>query len=205
MVMDMSAQDRDRISAAVRRAEAATSGEIVCVLARRSAETSALALLVSALAALVLPWILVALTDLPVLEILGLQLALFVCLAVLLSLPRLSIGLLPPSARRAAAHRAAMEQFMLRDMDRTDGRTGVLIFVSLAERYARIVADDAIVAKVPQSEWQGAIDALVGHMRDGRIADGYVEAIDRCGRVLAAHFPRGAADRNELPNRLYLI
>ena len=203
--MDMSPQDRERISAAVQRAEGATSGEIVCVLARRSADTGALAMLVAALLALALPWALMVLTALPLQEILGLQLALFVGLAVLLSMPPLAILLLPRSARRAAAHRAALEQFVARGMGRTGGRTGVLLFVSLAERYARIVADEAITARVPQSEWQEAVDALIGHLREDRIADGYVEAIERCGRVLAAHFPRRPDDRNELPDRIYLV
>ena len=53
----------------------------------------------------------------------------------------------------------------------------ILIFVSLAERYARIIADDGI-ARVPQPEWQGAVDALVAHMREDRVADGFVAAID---------------------------
>ena len=203
--MDMSPQDRERISAAVQRAEGATSGEIVCVLARRSADTGALALLVAALLALALPWALMVFTALPLQEILGLQLALFVGLAVLLSMPPLAVLLLPRSVRRAAAHRAALEQFVARGMGRTGGRTGVLIFVSLAERYARIVADEVITARVPQSEWQEAVDALVGHMREDRIADGYVEAIERCGRILAAHFPRRPDDRNELPDRIYLV
>ena len=76
----------------------------------------------------------------------------------------------------------------------------MLIFVSLAERYARIVADDGIAARVPQSQWQGAVDALVAHMREGRIADGFVAAIERCGAVLAEPFPgRGAARATSCP------
>ena len=71
----------------------------------------------------------------------------------------------------------------------TKNRTGVLIFVSLAERYARIIADEGIAEKVQGAEWQAAIDALTGHMRDGRIAQGFVAAIERCGAVLAAHAP----------------
>ena len=76
-------------------------------------------------------------------------------------------------------------------MRSTKERTGILIFVSLAERYARIIADDGIAARVPQSHWQGAVDALVAHMREGRIADGFVAAIDDLRRELATHFPRG--------------
>jgi putative membrane protein len=87
----------------------------------------------------------------------------------------------------------------------TAGRTGVLVFVSLPERYARIVADQAIAERVAQAEWQEAVDALVGHMREGRVADGFVEAIERCGQVLAMHFPAKPDNRAELPNRIYVI
>lgn len=203
--MDFTSQDRRRISAAIEAAEAKTSGEIVCVLARSSGDPTALAVLVAALVSLALPWFLVAFTNLPVQDILWLQLALFTVLALLLSLPRLRVALQPPSLRRAVAHRAALEQFAVRGIGRTKDRTGVLIFVSLAERYARIVADEAIDSRVAQAEWQGAVDALVGHVRSGRVADGFVEAIERCSTVLAAHFPRTGEDRNELPDRLYLM
>ena len=203
--MELSSHDRQRISAAIQAAEAKTSGEIVCVLARSSSDLTALPILIAALASFALPWLLVGFTSLSVQLILWLQLALFLGLVMLLCQPRVRVGLLPPATRRAIAHRAAMEQFMLRGIGRTKGRTGVLVFVSLAERYARIVADEAIASRVPQSQWQAAIDALVDHMRAGRTADGFVEAIDRCGSVLATHFPRMANSQNELPDRVYLI
>ncbi len=78
----------------------------------------------------------------------------------------------------------------MRGLAKSRSAPGILIFVSLAERYARIIADDGISAKVPQSQWQSAIDALIAHMRDGRIADGFVAAIDLCGDELARNFPR---------------
>jgi putative membrane protein len=198
-------QDRQRISAAIQAAERRTTGEIVCVLAKSSVEATALPIVLAVLAALALPWLLVAVTTLPVLIMLSLQLALFVALAVLLCLPRVRAALLPRATRQAIAHRVAMEQFMLRGIGRTEGRTGVLVFVSLAERYARIVADEAIAQRVAQADWQSAIDALIDHMREGHIADGFVEAIERCGGVLATHFPANADERSELPDRIYLI
>jgi putative membrane protein len=203
--MSMSAQDRERIAAAIRGIEAKTSGEIVCVLARSSADATALPVLLAAAVALALPWLLVAVTQMPVHRILLLQIAAFVVLAPVLCLPRVRVALVPPAARRAVAHRAAMEQFAIRDLARKTERTGILIFVSLAERYARIIADEGISARVPQAEWQAAVDALVAHMRDGRIADGFVAAIEACGKVLTAHFPRTSTSRDELPDRIYLI
>jgi putative membrane protein len=203
--MELSRQDRARIGAAIHAIENRTSGEIICVLARTSSDATALPIAIAALAALALPWILVSFTPLPVYRILLLQIAAFLGLAVLLCLPRVRVALLPRAARRAVAHRVAMEQFHIRGIARKKDRTGILIFVSLAEHYARIIADEGVVARVSQSHWQDAVDALTAHMRDGRIADGFITAIERCGTVLATHFPRTEGSRDELPDRIYLI
>jgi putative membrane protein len=203
--MVISEQDRERISKAIRAAETKTSGEIVCVLAETSSDAIALPILIAAVAALALPWLLVAFTAMTVYRILSLQVIVFLVLTVLLCLPRVRVALMPRRARRAVAHRVAMEQFRTRGIARTKDRSGILIFVSLAERYARIVADEGIAARVRQSEWQAAVDALIAHMRSGHIADGFVTAIDLCGAELAKHFPRTEADREELPDRIYVI
>jgi len=203
--MNVSEQDRARISMAIRAAEKKTSGEIVCVLAQSSSDVTALPILVAAVVALALPWLLVALTAMSVHRILVLQVLVFVALALVLCVPQVRVALVPRRARRAVAHRAAMEQFTIRGIARKKDRTGILIFVSLAEHYARIIADVGIAGRVPQSEWQGAIDALVAHMKYGRIADGLIIAIEVCGRVLATHFPRAETSRDELPDRIYLI
>jgi putative membrane protein len=203
--MSISPQDRARISDAIRAAEAKTSGEIVCVLAQSSSHPGALPILLAAAAALALPWGLVLFTTMTVQRMLSLQVIAFLLLLALLCLPRIRAALIPRRARRAAAHRVAMEQFMLRGIAHKQDRSGVLIFVSLAERYARIIADDGIAARVPRPRWQAAVDALTAHMRDGRIAEGFVAAVELCGSELAAHFPRAEGSRDELPDRIYLI
>ncbi len=203
--MNVSEQERKRISTAIRAAEAKTSGEIVCVLAQTSSDTTALPILVATVVALALPWLLVAFTAMSVHRILLLQIVVFFTLSLLLSLPRVRVALLPRAARRAVAHRVALEQFSIRGIAHKKERSGILIFVSLAEHYARIIADDGIAARVPQSEWQEAIDALVAHMSGGRIADGFITAIEKCGNVLATNFPRSETSRDELPDQIYLI
>jgi len=203
--MSISAQDRERISNAVRAAEAKTSGEIVCVLAQTSSDVTALPIFIAAIVALALPWLLVAFTAMTVQRILSLQIAIFLVLLLFLCLPRVRVALMPRKARRAIAYRVAMEQFTTRGITRKKDRCGILIFVSLAERYARIIADDGIAARVPQSEWQAAIDALVAHMREDRITDGFIAAINLCGNELARHFPRTELSRDDLPDRIYLV
>jgi putative membrane protein len=205
MTAVISMKDRERIGAAIRAAEAKTSGEIVCVLAEASSDATALPILSAALVALALPWFLVAITALSVHRILLLQLIMFIGLSVLLCLPRVRIAMMPRAARRAVAHRVALEQFSIRGVARKKDHTGVLIFVSLAERYARIVADHGIAARVSQAQWQHAVDALTTHMGSGRVAEGFIAAIDLCGKVLEANFPRTPGSGDELPDRIYVI
>jgi putative membrane protein len=203
--MMISAEDRERISKAIHAVEARTSGEIICVLARTSSAATALPIIFAAVAALALPWFLVAFTAMTVHRILSLQIVVFVVLVLVFYVPRVRLALMPRKARRVAAHHVAMEQFTMRVAGRTSDRCGILIFVSFAERYARIIVDDGIAARVGQSEWQAALNALLAHMSHGRIAEGFMTAIDLCGNELARHFPRTEKCRDELPNRIYLI
>jgi putative membrane protein len=204
LVMNLSLSDQHRINAAIKAAEAKTSGEIVGVIAGSSSDYMIYPIGWAALGALLAPWILIALTHLSVQRIFLIQLVVFVSLFLCLSTPWLRPFLVPRRVQRRQAHRAAMEQFMIRGMARKHNRAGVLIFVSLTEHYARIVADDGIAAKVTQTVWQEAIDGLLEHIREGRIADGFLSAIEKCSAVLATHFPPGET-QDELPDRVYVI
>lgn len=202
--MPISKEDHDAVAAAIRDAEQRSCGQLVCVLAHASSNYAHVPILWASTLALLLPWPLIHWTDWSVQRIFLLQLALFLVAGVALSWMPLRLALVPRPVRQARAHRAAVEQFFLRHVSHTQNRSGVLIYVSLAERYARIIADEGIAAKVPNAEWQAAIDALVAHMRDGRIASGFIAAIERCAAVLAAHAPPDGSP-SVLANRLYVI
>ena len=201
--MQISKDDHAAISAAIHEAEKRTSGQIVCVVARASSAYAHVPILWASALALIAPWPMIVFTQWSVQLIFVVQLAIFIVAVPVFSWMPLRLLLVPRAAQRARAHRAALEQFVVRRVAHTRNRTGVLIFVSLAERYARIIADDGIAEKVHKAEWQAAIDALVGHMRDGRIGAGFSAAIERCGAVLAAHAPPDGSV-NELPDRLYV-
>src|SRR5262249_36679243 len=164
-----------------------------------------LLLLAGGVGALALPWLLTTFTAMPVYRILLLQVIAFLSFLVVLCLPRVRVALMPRRTRRAVAYRVAMEQFASRGLAGNKNQSGVLIFVSLAEHYARIIAGTEIAARVPQSRWQAAVDALIAHTRNGRIADGFIAAIEMCGDELAKHFPRTDSTKNELPDRIYTI
>jgi putative membrane protein len=202
--MQFSQEDHDAISAAIHAAETRTCGQIVCVLSRASSDYAYVPILWSTVLALIAPWPLIYFTHWSVQKIYLWQLAVFVAAGLVFSWLPLRMALVPRPLQRAQAHRAALEQFVVRRIANTKNRCGVLIFVSLAEHYARIVADDGIAQKVNNAEWQAAIDALTAHMRDGRIAEGFIAAIERCGAVLAAHAPPDGSP-NALPDRLYVM
>jgi putative membrane protein len=202
--MHFTKADHDAVSAAIREAEQRTCGQLVCVLAHSSSGYVHIPILWASVLALITPWPLIVFTQWSVERIFMTQLAVFIVAGLAISFMPLRLALVPKAVKRARAHRAALEQFMLRGITRTKNRSGVLIFVSLAEHYARIIADEGIAAKVGNAEWQAAIDALTAHMRDGRIAAGFTAAIERCATVLAAHAPPDGSP-NELPDRLYVI
>jgi putative membrane protein len=126
-------------------------------------------------------------------------------LALLWFLPTLRIHFVPRRLRYQAAHANAMKQFLARNVHRTSARTGVLVFVSIAERYAEVVADSGIDAKVDQHVWDGVVRELTRHAGDDRLADGFVNAIESVGAVLAQHFPVTPGDTNELDDHLVEI
>jgi putative membrane protein len=202
--MQLSQEDHAAISNAIRDAEGRTNGQIVCVLAHASSEYVHVPILWASALALLAPWPLINFTEWSVQRIFLLQIVTFIVAAFAFSWMPLRLALVPHVVRRERAHRAALEQFVVRGISRTKNRTGVLIFVSLAEHYARIIADEGIAQKVQSSEWQAAIDALTDHMSAGRIAQGFTAAVERCGAVLAAHAPSDGSP-NELPDRLYVI
>ena len=198
--MRLSDEERARVDAAVRAAEAGTAGEIVCVVAGESSDYRLVPMVWAALLALALPWPLAARTEWSVQRIHLAQLAAFAGLVPVLSWPGWRMALVPGPMRRRRAHETAVRQFQARRLGLTRGRTGVLVFVSWAERYAEVIADEGVASRVDGEVWREAIDVLTDALRRGRPADGLVAAVAICGRVLAAHAPRRADDADELPN-----
>jgi putative membrane protein len=201
----ISEADKARVVDAIRAAEASTSGEIFCVIAQQSSDYRLVPLAWAALLALVVPAPLIYLTLWPASAIYLVQLLVFVIVTVGLSRPGIRFHLVPRRAKHDHAHAQAMRQFFAQGLHHTEQRTGVLIFASVAERYAEIVADAGINAKVSPEVWDKAIAALIAGIKDGRPGEGFVAAVTQCGEVLAQHFPPGALNRDEVPNRLVEI
>lgn len=203
--MKISDADRLEIENTIAEAEQKTSGEIVAVIASASGDYYYVPYLWSALIALLIPWPLIYWTWIPVQEIYLLQLAVFAGLAFILHYGQLRFALVPRSVMRQRAHQRAVQQFVAQDIYTTTGHTGVLLFVSVAERYAEIVVDSAVHAKVPDREWEGIMSKLTSEIGRGNAGKGLVDAIRSVGDHLAAHFPPSPDKANLLPNHLVIL
>ncbi len=213
---------RALIAAAVRAAEAQTSGEIVPVLADRSDGYTDVALLWAVAAAFTAMSVFAAVPE-PFLDawdwafggwshdwstgeiaslVIGLGLIKFIAVMLVQQWEPLQFFLIPGPTKTIRVRNQAVRQFRVGADRRTTGRTGVMIYLSMREHRAEIVADESIAAMVPAEVWGEAMADMLSHIRQGRIAEGLAAGIKDVGFVLAEHFPRSENDVNELPDRL---
>jgi putative membrane protein len=201
-------QARDRIEAAVREAEARTTGQIVAAVVERSdryPEASLRgALYASALAAAaglgVDHWV-----PLPLVGLASGQLVAALAGALAARWDPLERLLARGGPMDRATRQRALRAFLEHDLHHTREGTGVLVFASLLERRAVILGDRGIHARMGDEEWRKAVGLLVAGMRRGDPASGFCDAIAAVGARLAEHFPRApGAPGNELPDRLKL-
>ncbi|MES2120636.1 MAG: TPM domain-containing protein [Pseudomonadota bacterium] len=223
MVRQLSEADHDKVSAAITAAEAQSAGEIVAVATPISDPYHDVALhwavsaliLVLACAAWRPDWLAwwcqtllgggwsveptlgQLLTFLMVLAVLK-----FTAVLLILKWMPLRLALTPGPTKHRRVRRRAIALFKAAAERRTEGRTGILIYLSMAERRAEIVADAAITSVTTPDTWGEAMAALLVEVREGRPAEGICAAIERVGVVLAEHFPRSESDSNEIPDKL---
>ena len=114
----------------------------------------------------------------------------------------LRLSLTPKHIKLARVRARAITMFKVGTESKTVGRTGVLLYLSMKEHRAEIVADEAIATKVDPAVWGDAMIALLDHVKADRPGEGMAAAVQQMGVVLAEHFPKGSENPNELPDRL---
>jgi putative membrane protein len=213
--------DHALVTAAVTAAEARTDGEIVTAVARSSDAyhdvalhwtVAAMLLVLAVLAAwpepalwiqarASNPWTAASPGSLLTIALVFLAVTFLLFRVILASRP-LRLALTPARTKERRVRRRALILFRAAAEKRTRAATGVLLYLSLEEHRAEIIADEAIHSKVGPELWGEAMADLVEEVKAGRPGAGMAKAVERIGAVLAEHFPRSSADTNELPDRL---
>jgi putative membrane protein len=231
-VKPLSSDDLAAIESAVRHAEAKTIGEIYCVVAEESADYHATPLAWAAGVALLAPAILLlagvevtapdlaavggwtagqvedvseAMVRAALVGTLMLQAALFIVTLFLTAIPPIRRALTPRGMKRDRVRQRAEEQFLSKNLHATRERTGVLIYVSLAERMAELIADEGIDSQVEPGVWDRAMAALVAGLKRGEPGAGFAAAVTLCGEILAQRFPARPDNPNELPDAVVVL
>lgn len=203
----LNAEQQHKVAAAIAEVERHTDAELVAVLARQSDRYTYIPLLWAALLALLTPTaLLLSPFWLDANAIAFIQLLVFMLAALLLRVPALAMRLIPKQVRYWRASNMARRLFLDNNLHHTRGETGVLIFVSAAERYVEIIADRGINAKVSQEQWQGMVADFVAAVRRGETPQGFLSCIEACGALLREHVPvTDKRNENELENRLIVL
>lgn len=220
-------KDRETIAQAVAVAEAKTSGELVCVLARRVSSYREVPLIWAAVASLVITPILVSFGLKPTLlqELMGggwmaaqtssldanlrlalasyaaLQAVVFVVVGLIVLIPPIRRLLTPGVLKQHRVHRAALTHFAAIGLTAEDAPTGIVIFASEEDRRVEVIAGQAIHQKCGEAAWREAVKAVQQGMRSGDEGGGFVRAVQICGEALAKHFPADGQRANRLSDR----
>jgi putative membrane protein len=131
-----------------------------------------------------------------------LELPVFVIIWLVLGVPSIHRFLIPARHADDAVHGAAFRMFAEKGIHRTKGRTGILLLVSELERRAVLLGDSGIHDKVGDEGWPRLVEQLLSRIREGRVADGIVEVLQKLEERLAENVPVESDDVDELSNEV---
>ena len=198
------------IGQSVTRAESQTSGEIVPVILKKSSATGHVSTIIFLFAALVF---------------LGTDLSFHGEVRSEIVWTIISIGLIiawfgshwlakfhcwqrwltPMAEQKSQVWQRAELEFYRNRLTSTTNRTGILIFVSVMERKAVVLADEGISQHHPVSIWQDLVSELSLHLKRDEWAEGFEKAITTAGKILSEKLPAQRHERNELANNLRIL
>lgn len=201
----LSESEQRQVAEAISRVERETEAELVTVLAAKADDYAYIPLLWASIIALVVPG---AVNYFPGWldshSLLLVQWVAFIVLGLIFRIPAITTQLIPRSVRHWRASNLARRQFLEQNLHHTAGGTGMLIFVSEAERYVEILVDQGISSRLDDDTWQEIVESFTRHVRQGQTLQGFLECIEACGQHLKREIP-ALHERNELPNHLIIL
>ncbi len=214
----LTSTEKQALAKQIREAEAQTSAEIVTVIANQSDHYRYIPMLWAALIALAVPglyylfqhltnngWLYPGESVDSLARLYYIQVLVFLGLGMLILYTPIRLALVPKSIKHGRAARHAREQFLLQNLHQTQNRSGVLVFVSVAEHYVEIIVDSEVAAVIDNSVWVDTVDEFITCIKRGSIAEGFSRTIEHCREVLVEHFPDDGGKPDELPNNLIEI
>lgn len=200
--MLLTQEQKEQISHLIGDIEQKSSAELVAVIARKSGEYTHIWAFFALFCMFLVSFFALFFIDFSSL-VLWAQLFTFSVIYLFCYLNENScIRYLPKSFRYSKASDFAHISFHNLGLDSTKTKSAIMFFVSMDERYVKIITDSTIKAKLDDSYWQNIVDIFVQDVRKGKFTKGYLQAIQNCSETLIKHFPIQEDDTNELPNEV---
>ena len=111
----------------------------------------------------------------------------------------------PRTQMREEVYGRAREVFFDRRVHHTGGGSGVLLYVSLFEHMAAVIADQSIVEKLGQEQIDKICGEFTQRLHEGNPIDALCDTVGSLGQRLSPLLPRAEGDVNELPDALVVI
>ncbi|HUO91310.1 MAG TPA: hypothetical protein VMU22_00225 [Rhizomicrobium sp.] len=183
--------DQEKVAAAVTAAQARTHARFALVVVPASDRYQLYPVIWGAmLSLLVLCGLALGLPQLDLRLAAIVVLAVFVGASLILEWQPLRMRSVPKRVKHSHARMLAHREFAVRILSHPDHGGGVLFFVSLAERYAEIIADHRLHQAAGQAAWDGIVADFTRHAARGKFADGIVGAANACGALLEEYHPK---------------
>ncbi|RXK57383.1 TPM domain-containing protein [Lacibacter luteus] len=94
----------------------------------------------------------------------------------------------------------AAEVFFGLQMQKTEDRNGVLLYIAMKDHQLAVFGDQGIHEKVGSAFWNEEVKKMIASFSKQHYADGIVQIVTEIGNALVHHFPYENEDRNELPD-----
>ncbi|NLC92495.1 MAG: hypothetical protein GX677_03390 [Treponema sp.] len=220
--LKLSDSDFEKIKKSVQEVETKTTGEISVAIAPESAHYSFWELLASNTVACIALIIMLGFSDkirnlyerfywqnepdwiLPAFFVIS-CFSIVVLVFYLANIPFIDRVVIPRSVRKVSVTNRALRYFTESGVYKTAEHSGILIFASYMERQVRIIADEGISEKISPDLWNLIADEFAEELKNGNVAEAFVQAILKCGDLLAENFPAKKENPNELTDGLVIL
>ncbi|RLC50967.1 MAG: TPM domain-containing protein [Candidatus Cloacimonadota bacterium] len=220
-VIKFSKEDLEKIKEAVKKAESKTSGEIATAFIKQSYDYAIQELTFAVICGFVYFFIISFFT--PAIEsflqklfweyssaylVMFYGLSTFLTITIfyfLANIPFVDRLIVSRKTMQQKVHERAIRHFMESGVYNTKDRTGILIFISFLEKRVELLADTGISAKIPQEKWNSIVNQIVEGIKQKKLVDNLIAAIDECGKLLSEHFPIQPDDKNELKDDINIL
>ena len=190
MVNRLRHEDRALIAAAVKDAEARTEARLAVVIVPVSDRYHLVPVLCAAIVALAAGGIMaLAWPEIALRRAFAVEAAIFIAFSLVLDWLPLRLLLVPRHLKQSHANSLAHREFAARILAHP-GRSGILFFVSLGEKYAQVLADRPLHELAGEGSFETIVTEFIRQVRAGRMPDAIAVAVQSCGQILATHRPR---------------